>query len=194
MKRILLISFTAMALLAPVLAHAEAKSYTVLLAGGEEANMIKVWLTPDGRQYVIDSVVPLEVGGEVCSHAEGNAYELVCSAPAIAGFEVNAGGGDDHVHVSRGVTVPVTLRGEAGNDVLVGGSGADKLIGGRGDDRLYGGRGDDQLYGGPGDDTLFGGPGQDLLSGGPGVDTLNGGPGNDQLRQDDRPGSVAEAP
>ncbi len=194
MKRILLISLASMALFAPVLAHAEAKSYTVLLAGGEEANTIKVWLTSDGRQYVIDSVVPLEVGGEVCSHADENAYELLCSAPAIAGFEVNAGGGDDRVQVSGGVTVPVTLRGEAGDDVLVGGSGADKLIGGRGDDRLYGGRGDDQLYGGAGEDTLLGGPGNDLLSGGPGMDKLSGGAGRDLLRQDDRSGVAAEAP
>ena len=30
--------------------------------------MIRIWLTPDGRTYVIDSIVPLEVGGTVCEH------------------------------------------------------------------------------------------------------------------------------
>jgi hemolysin type calcium-binding protein len=182
MKRLMLISFALMALLAPAMAHAETKTYTVLLAGGEEANTIKVWLGSDGRQYVIASVVPLEVGGDVCTHAGEDPSELVCDAPSIAGFEVNAGDGDDYVHVARQVTVPVTMRGGAGEDVLVGGSGADKLIGGSGNDRLIGGRGDDQLYGGTGDDTLIGGPGDDLLNGSSGMDTLLGGPGNDELR------------
>lgn len=183
MKRILLISFATLALLAPGVAHAAAKTYTVLLAGGDEANMIRVWLSHDGRQYVIDSVVQLEVGGEVCEHPAEDPYQLVCGAPAIAGFEVNAGGGDDRVRVAPSVKVPVTMRGGAGDDILIGGSAADKLIGGRGNDRLIGGRGDDQLYGGPGDDVLVGGPGDDLLNGGPGTDTLSGGPGNALVRQ-----------
>jgi len=183
MKRLLLTSFALLALLAPGMAHAEAKTYTVLLAGGEEANMIRIWLTADGRQYVIDSVVPLEVGGDVCIHPEGNPNELICDAPAIAGFEVNSGGGDDRVRVAGSVTAPVTMRGGSGNDVLLGGTGADKLVGGNGDDRLIGWRGDDLLYGGPGDDTLLGGPGNDLLSGGPGMDTLGGGSGKNHVRQ-----------
>jgi hypothetical protein len=182
MKRLLLISFALLALLAPGMAHAETKTYTVLLAGGSEANMIRIWLTPDGRQYVIDSIVPLEVGGEICAHPEDNPYELVCDAPSIAGFEVNSGGGDDHVHVAGSVAVPVTMRGGSGSDVLFGGTGADKLVGGAGNDRLVGWRGDDLLYGGPGDDTLLGGPGNDLLSGGPGADTLNGGSGRNHTR------------
>jgi Ca2+-binding RTX toxin-like protein len=193
MKKILLISLALAALLAPGLAHATstAKAYTVLLAGGEEDNMIGISLTPDGRQYVIESAVQLEVGGDVCAHPEENPFELVCDAPSIAGFEVNAGGGTDRVHVSRAVTVPVTMRGGAGDDILIGGSGSDKLVGGRGTDRLVGGRGDDRLYGGPGDDTLLGGPGNDLLNGGPGMDTLSGGPGNDQLRRHRRHRSAA---
>jgi RTX calcium-binding nonapeptide repeat (4 copies) len=184
MKRILLISFVLAALLAPGLARATtARTYTVLLAGGEEANMIRIWLDPEARRFVIDSAVQLEVGGEVCDHPEGNPYELVCDASSIAGFEVNAGEGDDRVHVAPSVRVPVTMRGGGGDDTLVGGSAADKLVGGRGNDRLVGGRGDDQLYGGPGDDVLLGGPGDDVLNGGFGADTLVGGPGEDLLRR-----------
>jgi hypothetical protein len=183
MKRLLLISFALLALLVPGMAHAETKTYTVLLAGGDEANMIRIWLTPDGQQYVIDSVVALEVGGDVCAHPEDNPYELVCDAPAIAGFEVNSGGGDDRVHVAGSVAAPVTMRGGSGNDVLFGGTGADKLIGGTGNDRLVGWRGDDLLYGGPGEDTLIGGPGDDLLSGGPGMDTLSAGSGKNHVHQ-----------
>ncbi|MET0304749.1 MAG: hypothetical protein ABW196_00795 [Solirubrobacterales bacterium] len=183
MKKLLLISFALLALLAPGTALAETKTYTVLLAGGEEANVIKVWLSSDGRQYVIDSVVQLEVGGTVCAHPEDNPNELLCDAPAIAGFEVNAGGGDDEVSVAKDVTAPVTMRGGAGDDLLVGGGGPDKLIGGNGDDRLVGWRGDDLLYGGPGADMLIGGPGADLLHGGFGKDTLGAGPGKNTVRE-----------
>jgi Ca2+-binding RTX toxin-like protein len=183
MKKLLLISFAVLALLAPGTALAETKTYTVLLAGGEEDNVIKVWLSPDGRQYVIDSVVQLEIGGTVCLHPEDNPNELLCSAPAIAGFEVNAGGGDDRVSVAKDVTAQVTLRGGAGDDLLVGGAGSDKLIGGNGDDRLIGWRESDLLYGGPGSDTLIGGQGADVLRGGPGLDMLVAGPGKDVVRQ-----------
>lgn len=183
MKRLLLISLTLLALLAPSLAHAAPQTYTVLLAGGDEANMIKIWLSPDGREYVIDSIVQLEVGGTVCSHPEDKPNELVCDAPSIGGFEVNAGGGGDRVTVSRRVTVPVTMRGGAGDDILSGGSGRDKLVGGYGRDRLVGGRGNDLLLGGESDDRLLGGPGHDTLRGGYGKDKLVEGPGKDDTHQ-----------
>jgi RTX calcium-binding nonapeptide repeat (4 copies) len=183
MKKLLLISLALLALLAPSVAQAGEKTYTVLLAGGEEANSIRIWLSQDGREYVIDSVVPLEVGGTVCAHPEANPNELVCAAPSIAGFEVNAGGGDDRVAVAPEVVVPVTMRGGAGDDVLLGGSGPDKLIGGEGNDRLIGGRGNDFLFGGEGNDVLIGGPGNDVLRGGYGEDTLRAGSGNDSVHQ-----------
>ena len=178
----MLIAFAVLALLAPAAGHAATKSYTVLLAGGDEANMIRVWLSQDGRQYVIDSVVQLEVGGDVCKHPAEDPNELLCDAPSIAGFEVNAGGGGDRVAVAPSVKVPVTMRGGAGDDTLIGGSAADRLVGGRGNDHLIGGRGDDQLYGGPGDDVLVGGPGNDLLNGGGGRNRLLGGPGANRVR------------
>jgi hypothetical protein len=183
MKKLLLISLALLAMLAPGSAQAAEKTYTVLLAGGEEANTIRVWLSPDGREYVIDSLVQLEVGGSVCTHPESNPNELVCPAPSIAGFEVNSGGGDDHVSVAKNIAVPVTMRGGAGDDLLVGGGGPDKLVGGQGDDRLIGWRGDDLLYGGPGNDVLIGGPGNDVLGGGPGMDTLIGGTGANEVHQ-----------
>jgi hypothetical protein len=183
MKRLFLIPLALLALLVPA-AHAAPKTYTVLLAGGEEANSIRIWLSSDGREYVIDSLVPLEVGGTVCEHPEATANELTCSAPVIAGFEVNSGGGDDRISVAKEITVPVTMRGGAGEDLLLGGSGPDKLIGGEGNDRLIGGRGDDLLYGGDGKDVLIGGPGDDVLRGGYGEDRLVAGSGSDSLHQE----------
>jgi Ca2+-binding RTX toxin-like protein len=183
MKKLILISMALLALQAPALADAAASTYTVLLAGGDEATTIQIWLSPDGRDYVIDSAAPLDVGGTICSHPEGNSNELVCSAPSIAGFEVNAGGGDDRVTVAGDISVPVTIRGGAGSDFLLGGAGSDKLIGGEGNDHLVGGRGNDVLYGGEGRDVLIGGLGNDLLRGGYGEDTLIDGPGKDSVHQ-----------
>jgi len=168
---------------APALGNAQPQTYNVLLAGGDEANMILIWRNPAASQYVIDSVVPLEVGGTICANPPTNPNELVCNAPAIGGFEINAGGGDDKVAVAKSVSIPVTMRGGAGDDFLIGGTGPDKLQGGSGEDRLVGRRNGDALFGGPGADTLIGGPGNDLLRGGPGEDRLRGGPGRDRVRQ-----------
>jgi Ca2+-binding RTX toxin-like protein len=186
MKRFLLIMLAILATQAPGLAGAQAKVVTVLLAGGSASNVIQIWLTPDGRTYVIDSIVPLEVGGSICSNPEGNPNEILCHAAMVGGFEVNAGGGDDRVSVAKEVIVPLTMRGGLGNDVLIGGSGPDKLIGGAGNDRLIGGRGDDLLAGGPGKDVLYGGRGDDILVPGPGNNVARGGPGNDIVRKDKR--------
>jgi Ca2+-binding RTX toxin-like protein len=159
----------------------EPTTYTIVLAGGATQNTMRIWLTSDGYSYVIDSAAPLEVGGTVCQNPPGNPNELVCQAPLVAGFEVNSGPKDDTVSVTPTVQVPVTMRGGAGNDLLLGGNGSDKLIGGPGNDRLGGRGGDDQLYGGPGSDVLNGGAGDDALHGGPGQDLLRGGSGENTL-------------
>jgi Ca2+-binding RTX toxin-like protein len=181
MRKALLISFALPALLAPALGRAEARPVNLLLAGGPEANMIDIRLTPDGRSYVIDSIVPLEVGGSVCANPAGQPNELLCEARRVGSFEVNAAGGDDVIRVTGRVTVPITMRGGPGRDTLVGGNGSDKLLGGGGNDRLVGRGGPDLLCGGPGSDVLVGGPGRDVLIGGAGRDVLRGGPGRNTI-------------
>jgi len=179
MKKAIFILLAILAAQTAPLAHAET-TYTVVLAGGAAQNSIHIWLTPDGRSYVIDSVVPLEVGGSVCENTPGVSTELVCKAPLVAGFEVNAGEGDDTVSISGAIKVPATMRGGPGNDVLVGGGGPDKLIGGEGNDKLVGRGGDDLIFGGPGNDILLGGPGNDVLRGGS-SDVMRGGSGHNTL-------------
>ena len=181
MKRaILIVALAAIAALTAPSAPAK-PSLTVLLAGGAEESQISIALSPDGRNYVIDSLAPLEVGGEICTHPEGQPTQLLCAAPPIGGFEVNAGAGDDSVAVAREVPVPVTLRGGPGADRLVGGAGGDKLVGGLGDDVLAGWGGHDSLFGGPGADRILGGSGNDVLRGEAGADTLIGGSGKNTL-------------
>jgi Ca2+-binding RTX toxin-like protein len=182
MKRAIAISLAIAAALVPSATGGAAERFTVLLAGGSASNAIHIWLTPDGRNYVIDSVVPLEVGGDVCTNAENNPNELLCPAPPIAGFEMNADGGDDKVTVSTGIKIPVTIRGGSGRDLLIGGSGPDKLSGGPGPDRLIGGKGDDLLVGGNGLDTHLGGPGDDTILTGPGFDFARGGSGENVIK------------
>jgi Ca2+-binding RTX toxin-like protein len=181
MKKTILTAMVILAASGASVAHAGERSLNVLLTGDMEANSISIALSPDGHSYVIDSIGPLEVGGSVCANPQGNPNEIVCEASTIAGFEVNAGGGDDSVVVAREVPVPVTLRGGPGNDRLVGGAGDDKLIGGIGNDILVGRAGADWLYGGLGDDKLIGCSGDDLLRGGPGHNIYLGGSGNNDI-------------
>jgi Ca2+-binding RTX toxin-like protein len=181
MKRAILIAAMVLVAHSATVARAAEPPLTLLLAGGSEANTIAIALSPDGRTYAIDSVVTLEVGGDVCWHPDEQQNQLVCEAATIGGFEVNAGAGDDSVTVAREVPVPVTLRGGPGADRLTGGAADDKLVGGPGDDVLAGRGGADSLFGGPGDDRLVGSGGDDLLHGGPGEDVLLGGSGKNEL-------------
>jgi RTX calcium-binding nonapeptide repeat (4 copies) len=181
MKRAILTALTMLVAWAAPSAHATEPPLTVLLAGGAEENRISIGLSPDGRSYVIDSIVPLEVGGEVCWHPEGQETELMCEAARIGGFEVNVGAGDDFVLIDPKLRIPVTLRGGPGNDRLSGGGGNDKLVGGSGNDILSGRGGEDALFGGSGDDLLLGGSGDDQLVGGLGVDRLHGQAGDNEL-------------
>ena len=119
MKRAILIMLAIFAAQTATLARAETTSYTVVLAGGAELSMIHIWLTPDGRSYVIDSAAPLEVGGTVCEHSVGNPDELVCQAPLVAGFEVNAGPGDDSKRLYSCSGPPVWASSLMGSQVAI---------------------------------------------------------------------------
>jgi Ca2+-binding RTX toxin-like protein len=185
-KTIFAIAATALVgLLAPIASAAERaeKSVNVVLAGDEFANTISIGVTPDGRQYTIESAAPLAVGGELCRHPEANEKQLLCEATAIAGFEINGNGGDDSITLAANVPVPATLRGGPGEDKLTGGAGCDTLVGGPGNDKLTGNSGNDSLFGGGGEDQLSGGNGDDRLLGGSGMDLLLGGSGVNDVIQ-----------
>jgi Ca2+-binding RTX toxin-like protein len=181
MKRAILIAITVLAASAATPVRAAEAPLNVLLVGGPEANTITISLSADGSTYEIDSPVPLEVGGSVCWHPPGAENVLLCEAPQIVSFEVNAGAGDDSITVLSTVQVSVTLRGESGNDKLAGGAGNDRLYGGVGDDRLNAGAGYDLVFAGSGDDSVIGGYGDDKLAGGGGRDHIVAGAGDDQV-------------
>jgi Ca2+-binding RTX toxin-like protein len=89
----------------------------------------------------------------------------------LAGDDLLIGGSIDNV-----------IEGSDGRDVLFGNGGLDQLSGGAGDDVLQGGDGDDVLNGDAGNDSLEGEAGDDVLIGGTGDDQLSGGEGNDTYR------------
>jgi len=72
----------------------------------------------------------------------------------------------------RQATVPCTITGTSGDDVMLGTPGRDVICGLTGNDQLFGLNGNDVLRGGPGNDYLEGGAGQDILAGGAGADTF----------------------
>lgn len=96
--------------------------------------------------------------------------------------DFNSRKNDDDFIIST-TSLPGTIFGGAGDDVIVALAGNDRLEGGVGDDNLYGGTGADTLRGGAGNDKLWGGGGTDRLEGGAGNDTYILG-GDDELDPD----------
>ncbi|QDU21299.1 PKD domain-containing protein [Urbifossiella limnaea] len=81
----------------------------------------------------------------------------------VTAIVVYAGAGDDLVQVAGGVTVPLTVFGGTGNDLLKAGGGNSILVGGDGCDVLLGGNGRDILIGGRGSDLIGGQGADDIL-------------------------------
>jgi 6-phosphogluconolactonase (cycloisomerase 2 family) len=136
-----------------------AESYVVEHIGGaagDESVRVR-WLNADGTTRTNVFGVPLE-----------QIYDNV------ARVEADGGAGDDRI-VLGGVLSPASLRGGAGNDLLVGGLGANAIEGGAGDDALIGGPGADTLDGGAGTNVLIGAGGNDTLVVSGGFDAAFGG-------------------
>ncbi len=89
--------------------------------------------------------------------------------------------GDDGANVLSGSAGTDVIRGAGGDDLINGGPSEDVVHGDGGDDRILGYYGDDQLYGDRGADSIEGYSGADTIFGGPGADTLAGDEGDDSL-------------
>jgi Ca2+-binding RTX toxin-like protein len=118
-------------------------------------------------------------------------YDTTFKPPAQdAIYEPNAYRSSDHDSVIVGLglalnatcnSLPATIVGTTGDDVIYGTNGPDVIAGLGGNDIIYGGNDDDVICGYAGNDTLNGGNGNDTLVGSYGNDTLDGGNGNDTL-------------
>ncbi len=123
-------------------------------------------------------------GGDIVVRENSEIYRF--NASDVRRITVLAHDGNDRVIISPGITLPTTVRGGDGDDIIRGGSGSDELYGGRGNDFVAGRDGDDWLYGQSGRDRLRGGRGSDTLRGGRHKDDLRGGRDIDRYYYDHR--------
>lgn len=84
----------------------------------------------------------------------------------VQSIDVDMGDGNDVFHASAFLTLPATINGGAGQDVLGAGGGPSLVFGGEGNDLILGGRDRNVLVGGSGRDRLVGGRDEDVLIGG----------------------------
>jgi Ca2+-binding RTX toxin-like protein len=122
-----------------------------------------------------DIVVRLSQNGSRVIVTSNNVTARSLPVSAVRRLFVDSGGNSDLVQTR--LSVPTTVSGGDGNDVLTHSSGRGAtLIGGAGADRLIGGRARDRLDAGEDDgrrDTLIGNGGDDLLILDSGGDVLN---------------------
>ncbi|MEM8678612.1 MAG: calcium-binding protein, partial [Planctomycetota bacterium] len=157
---------------------AEVNNTVLTLNTGPRAANRNFFFTEDvGEDY---RILPGPTSGSVLVEAFGRS-QLYENVSQIIG---DTGLGNDRVEISDALTIPVSIMGGAGDDVLIGGSGPNTLLGGEGNDQITGGSNDDQLIGGAGNDKIFGGDGDDTIIGGEGNDELLGEDGDDYLRGD----------
>lgn len=101
-------------------------------------------------------------------------FEYATSIPTT----VNGTAGDD---VLYGSYLATNISGGNGDDVILAGKGALTTNGGNGNDHIKGSFVADNLIGGLGNDVVFGGDGNDAINGADGADWLYGEAGNDTL-------------
>jgi hypothetical protein len=151
----------------------EASDKIALRLQAGEAGVLQVDVGDDGsadfsfqRNEIASIAVHGRPGDDLVRIDEGNGV-FTDSIPTT----IDGGAGDD---LLVGGTGAVTLRGGPGNDNLVGGAGAERLRGGEGSDLIDGNRGNDVAFMGSGDDTFVWDPGDasDTLEGQGGADTM----------------------
>ena len=130
-----------------------------------------------------NTIIVAEVNGRIFVAGDFLSTPEFFESSQVTSIEVTGGAGNDTM-VATGMSVSVTMDGEAGNDQIFGGTADDILRGGDGDDLIYGNTGVDEILGGAGADTVLAGDGNDTVDGGGGEDTLVGEEGDDEINGD----------
>jgi hypothetical protein len=143
-----------------------------------------VWL----QTATLTPTLGADAGGATLIISGSSATPPGSHHPAAIGLVIDAGqlaaGGViqlDNVDFTA-IVGAATVRGGAGDNIVVGDGAAQNILLGAGDDRLFGGGGNDVVGSAGGDDYLDGGSGNDMVVGGVGNDTLVGGSGDDVLQ------------
>jgi hypothetical protein len=108
----------------------------VLVTGTDGADSVQILATSAGSEPMLTI--------ELWTGDQGSVANFPLSQ--VTGVKVDGLGGNDQLFIDRTssdveLTLPVTLFGGAGDDVLVGGGGVDELVGGTGNDWIDAGNG-----------------------------------------------------
>jgi hypothetical protein len=129
--------------------------YSSVVDGEEDADTIILMDNPNGDAFFLHNAYS-DLHESVSTTADDKGMQT--AARVISVETILAGDGDDIIDLTSDTFdlggTNITLKGEAGDDVL------------------WAAEGNDSLYGGIGDDTLFGGDGNDILTGGEGADVF----------------------
>ena len=140
----------------PANVYVDTNTFTlhVLAAPGVD-NYIKV--VSLGGEHIVTDLAVTPTAGHQCYVVpiQSATSEIHCDEAYVKFLHVDLGDGHDHLGV-RGtlVSVPTTLDGGPGNDIIEGGDGDDAISGGPGNDTMYGWWGDDSFSGGTEIDTV----------------------------------------
>ena len=127
------------------LAPADILEPRLLLAGDatlDSAGKLTVTGTADNDIITVSILAPSNSPRQTQIAINSSSFSF--DAVLVKSIHVSAGTGNDRITVSPAVTIPCSLFGQDGDDVLIAGSGADQLFGGAGNDTMTGGNGSDR--------------------------------------------------
>jgi Ca2+-binding RTX toxin-like protein len=141
------------------LATAQIGDRVFVVAGGGDAGLTVMTLTPDGR--LINCGQMLDQPGLALDNITAMTARVVDGKIDL--FVTGEGTGITRLQIDPGTLSPIqnggsepaTLTGAPGGDMILGGDGAEVIAGGEGADILIDGGGIDTLYGGAGADTFI---------------------------------------
>jgi len=129
--------------------------YSSVIDGEEDADTILLMDRPNGDAFFLHDAYS-DLHASVSTTADGKGIQT--AARVINVETIFAGSGDDIIDLTSDTFdmdgTNITLKGEAGDDVLWAAEGDDILEGGLGNDILFGGDGNDTLTGGDGADVF----------------------------------------
>jgi hemolysin type calcium-binding protein len=121
--------------------------------------------------------------GAISDDANAWIVQVFCPGERIAAARIDLGEREDRATIE--LSLPATVLGGPGSDVLRTGTPADRVEGGDGNDDVAAGGGDDVVDGGLGYDVVRGDAGNDELRVADGLlDRVECGPGNDRVDAD----------
>ena len=134
---------------------ADKTKYSSVIDGEEDADTIILMDSSNGDAFFLHDAYS-DLHENVSTTADDKGMQT--AARVISVETILAGDGDDIIDLTSDTFdmdgTNITLKGEAGDDVLWAAEGNDTLDGGLGDDTLFGGEGNDVLTGGDGADIF----------------------------------------